>query len=189
MGLTKYDGTTFTSFTKEDGFTSSDVNSISQAPDGSIWFGTQGALFRYDGETFVNFTEEHGLNIKGYIPTLFDRKGHLWFSGLEGLYHYDGENLRHLFQPASYSLMEDSHGNIWFSGGALKGQDLKPGTSVLNRFDPTAGLENILAAREQIEVKRGAIFGLTEDNDGNIWFGTGRGIGIGRIDGVTVQYY
>ncbi len=31
------------------------------------------------------------------------------------------------------------------------------------------------------------IFGLTEDKDGNIWFGTGKG--IGRIDGDTVQYY
>jgi len=136
----------------------------------------------------VDFTEEQGLNIKGYIPTLFDRKGHLWFGGLDGIYHHDGEELQHLFQPASYSLMEDSHGNIWFSGGALKGQDLKPGTSVLNRFDPAAGLENILAEREQFEVKeRGMIFGLSEDKDGNIWFGTGSG--IGRIDGDTVKYY
>jgi len=189
MGATKYDGTTFTSFSKEDGFTSSDVNSISQAPDGSIWFGTRGALFHYDGETFVNFTEKHGLDITrtSYIPTLIDRKGHLWFSGENGIYHYDGKRVRHLFEPACFSLMEDSDGNIWFVGGALKGEGPKPSTSVLNRFDPATGLENILAAREQIEVKTGAIFGLTQDKDGNIWFGTGRG--IGRIDGDTVQYY
>jgi ligand-binding sensor domain-containing protein len=189
MGLTKYDGTTFTSFTKEDGFTSSDVNSISQAPDGSVWFGTRGALFHYDGKTFVNFTEKHGVNISSnsYIPTLIDRKGHLWFSGENGIYHYDGEKVRHLFQPTSFSLMEDSHGKIWFSGGAFKGEDPKPGTSVLNRFDPAAGLENILAARQQFELKGGMIFGLTEDKDGKIWFGTGRG--IGRIHGDNVQYY
>ena len=183
MGLTKYDGTTFTSFTKEDGFTSSDVHSISQAPDGSLWFGTRGALFHYDGETFVNFTEEHGVNIErnSYTPALIDRRGHVWFSGSKGIYHYDGEQVQHLFEPASFSLMEDSHGNIWFSG------DPEPGIVVLNRFDPAAGLENILEAREQFEVNSGAIFGLTEDKDGNIWFGTGRG--IGRIDGDTFQYY
>ena len=188
-GVTKYDGKTFTSFTKEDGFTSSDVNSISQAPDGSMWFGTRGALFHYDGKTFVNFTEKHGLNIPGYIPTLFDRKGRLWFSGENGLYHYDGQKVRHLFQHASYSLMEDSQGNIWFSGGGLKGEkDIKPGISILNRFDPAVGLENILTAMEQIQLKDcGMIFGLTEDKDGNIWFGTGRG--VGRINGDTVQYY
>ncbi len=83
--------------------------------------------------------------------------------------------------------MEDSHGKIWFSGGAFKGEDPKPGTSVLNRFDPAAGLENILAARQQFELKGGMIFGLTEDKDGKIWFGTGRG--IGRIHGDNVQYY
>jgi peptidoglycan hydrolase-like protein with peptidoglycan-binding domain len=189
MGLTKYDGTTFTSFTEEDDFTSSDVHSLSQAPDGSLWFGTRGALFHYDGETFVNFTEKHGVSIErnSYTPALIDRRGHVWFGGSKGIYHYDGERVLHLFEPACFSLMEDSHGNIWFVGGALKGEGPKPGTSVFNRFDPAAGLENILAAREQIEVKAGAIFGLTEDKDGNIWFGTGHG--IGRIDGDAVQYY
>lgn len=190
MGLTKYDGETFTSFTKEDGFTSSDVNSISQAPDGSIWFGTRGALFLYDGETFVNFTEKHKVKISSnsYIPTLIDRQGHLWFSGETGLYHYDGEKVQHVFEPTCFSLFEDSQGIIWFSGGAIKGEKvLKRGTSILNRFDPAAGLENILTARTQIEIDNPAIFGLSEDKDGNIWFGTGRG--IGRIDGDTVQYY
>lgn len=188
MGVTKYDGATFISFNKEDGFTSSDVNSISQAPDGSIWFGTRGALFRYDGEAFINFTEQHGLNIPGYIPTLFDRRGRLWFGGENGIYHYDGDKLRHLFRPASYSLMEDSQGNIWFSGGTLKGQEPMPGTSILNRFDPAGNLQDILTGSKQFEVKGGrGIFGLTEDNDGNIWFGTGRG--IGRIAGLTIKYY
>jgi len=188
MGLTKYDGTSFTSFTEADGFTSSDVHSIAEAPDGSLWFGTRGALFRYDGETFVNFTAEHGVEIErnSYTPALVDRRGHVWFSGSRGLHHYDGASVRRVFEPASFSLMEDSHGTIWFSGGALEGADPRPGTTVLNRFDPAAGVEDILTAREQIEVKAGAVFGMTEDGDGTIWFGTGSG--IGRIDGETVQY-
>jgi len=188
MGLTKYDGTTFTSFTEEDGFTRSDVSSISQAPDGSLWFGTRGALFRYDGETFSNFTEEHDVGVErnGYIPTLIDRKGHLWFSGSHGIYHYDGEELRHPFLLPSFSLLEDSQGNIWFSGGGLEGDEPKRGTSVLNRFDPAAGLENLLAGSKRFEIENGALFGLTEDEDGKIWFGTGRG--IGRIDGDAVRY-
>ena len=189
LGLTKYDGATFTSFGKADGFTNSDVNSISQSADGSIWFGTRGALFRYDGKTFVNFTKKHSLNIMGssYIPTLIDRRGHLWFGGANGLFHYDGKKVQRVFQPACFSLFEDSRGKIWFSGGTLKGEDPKPGFSVLNSFDLSAGLENIVVKREQIEIRQGAIFGLCEDKDGNIWFGTGRG--IGRIDGGKVKYY
>lgn len=179
MGVTKYDGTTFTSFAKKEGFTSSDVNSISQAPDGKIWFGTRGALFHYNGEKFVTFSDGH----TGYVPTLMDRKGHLWFGGMDGIYHYDGEKVRHVFEPSSYSLMEDSHGNIWFSGGASN-----DGSSVINRFAPAAGLENVFSARKQFDVKdRGIIFGLTEDKDGNIWFGTAPG--IGRIEGDMVRHY
>jgi ligand-binding sensor domain-containing protein len=186
-GATKYDGAAFTSFTKEDGFTNSDVNSISQASDGRIWFGTRGALFHYDGETFVDFTKKHGLNIRSYIPTLIDRRGHLWFGGDNGLYHYDGEQLQQVFEPDCFSLFEDSHGNIWFSGGAIQGQDGKPDTSVLNRFDPANGLEKIVAAKKQIKVESGLVFRLTEDEDGDIWFGSLRG--IGRINGDAVQYY
>ncbi len=189
MGLTKYDGTTFTSFTEKDGFTNSDVNSIAQAPDGSLWFGTRGALFRYDGEAFVNFTKKLGLNVDrgSYIPALIDRKGHVWFSGSNGIYHYDGETLRHPFKLASFCLMEDSRGNIWFNGGALGGEDPKPRTTVLNRFDPADGLESMLSSSKQFEVESAAVFGLTEDEDGNLWLGTGRG--VARIDGDTVQYY
>lgn len=189
MGVTKYDGKIFTSFTEKDGFTNSDVNSISQAPDGTIWFGTRGALFQYDGNTFVNFTEKHGLNFPGYIPTVIDQRGHLWFAGESGVYHFDGKKLQHLFIHPSYSLFEDSKGNIWFSGGSLLGEIFsKPGCSVLNRFDPSAGLKNISSASRQFEIKGGrGIFGISEDKDGNIWFGTGKG--IGRIDGDSIRYY
>lgn len=191
MGLSKYDGTTFTSFTEADGFTSSDVNSVSQAPDGSLWFGTRGALFRYDGERFVDFTAEHevGVDKSGYIPTLIDRAGHLWFGGAHGIYHYDGERLRHLFPLTCFSLFEDSRGHIWFSGGGLDGDEPRSGTSVLNRFDPAAGLDDILAASQRFEIESPALFGLTEDKEGKIWFGAGRG--VGRIDGEadTVEYY
>ena len=191
MGATKYDGKTFTPFDEGDGFTSRDVNSISQAPDGSIWFGSRGALFNYDGKSFVNFTKKHSLDLHphSYIPTLFDRNGHLWFGGENGIYHYDGKKLQHVFEQSSHTLFEDSRGNIWFTGGALKGDnEAKPGISILNRFDPSAGLDNILTARTQFEISGGrGIFGITEDRDGNIWFSSGRG--IGRIDGKSVRYY
>lgn len=189
-GVTKYDGTTFTSFGEEDGFTNTDVHSIAQAPDGDLWFGTRGALFRYDGKAFVNFTKQHGVDIEpnSYTPALIDRKGHVWFGGSHGLFHYDGTKVRHLFIPPSFSLLEDSQGNIWFTGGPLKDEEnASPGGSVINRFDPADGLDNFFPARKQIKVKSRAIFGMTEDKDGTIWFGTGRG--VGRIDGENVKYY
>ncbi|MCA8941328.1 MAG: hypothetical protein KDB80_02105 [Planctomycetes bacterium] len=189
MGLTRFDGRTFTAFDEGDGFTSSDVHSISQAADGSLWIGTRGALFRYDGSSFVNFTAQHDVDIdpNSYTPAIIDRRGHVWFGGSNGLYHYDGVKVRQLFEPACFSLMEDSRGGIWFSGGAIEGQDPIRGTVVLNRFDPAAGLDQFLATRTQIEVPTGAVFDLTEDRDGTIWFGAGSG--VGRIDGDSVRFY
>ncbi|MEM7455111.1 MAG: serine hydrolase [Planctomycetota bacterium] len=190
-GATKFDGTRFTAFDEDDGFTSADVASISEAPDGKIWFGSRGALFHFDGETFVNFTAEHELDIdsNSYIPTLIDRKGHLWFGGVSGLFHYDGERIRHVFEPTCHSLFEDSKGNIWFTGGTIRGEDKSGDTagSVLNRFDPETGLENMLEMSEQFKIQNGMIFGLSEDRDGNIWFGTGSG--VGRISGGLIQYF
>ena len=189
MGLTKFDGKTFTAFDETDGFTRKDVHSIEQAPDGSLWIGTRGALFHYDGKTFVDFTQKHGVDIQhtSYTPAVVDRLGHVWFGGSKGMYHYDGVKVRHVFQPACFSLMEDSKGHIWFTGGALEGQEPRPGVSVFNRFDPAAGVDNLLKSRKQIEVPSGAIFGLTEDRDGSIWFGTGRG--VGRLQGETAFYF
>ena len=177
-GITRYDGTTFTAFGAKDGFATSDVHSIAQAPDGRIWIGTRGALFHYDGKRFVNFTAEHGVDIEpnSYTPAIVDRKGHIWFGGSKGLYHYDGERVRHLFEPVAFSIFEDSRGRIWFTGGELEGRPSTPGHSVINRFDPTAGLENILTAHEQIEVEAHAIFGIIEDRDGQLWLGAGRGV-------------
>ena len=106
----------------------------------------------------------------------------------KGIYHYDGEQCAAPLPASRVSrFFEDSQGNIWFSGGGLEGDEPKPGTSVLNRFDPSAGLEDILAASKRFEIENGALFGLTEDKDGKIWFGTGSG--VGRIDGDRVQYY
>lgn len=188
-GVTRYDGKTFKTFTKKDGFTDTNAHSMSQAPDGKVWLGTRGALFHYDGKEFVNFTEKHnvGIDKNSYTPVVVDRQGHVWFGGSNGLYHYDGTEVRHLFEPAAFALLEDSKGRIWFTGGGLEGDQPKHGTRVLNRFDPSSGLESFATRRKKVEVKSHAIFELSEDRNGHIWFGTGRG--VCRVAEDTVHYY
>lgn len=187
-GVTKYDGSSFTAFGEADGFTERDVASIAQAPDGSLWFGTRGALFRYDGEAFANFTEEQQVEVhpNSYTPVVFDRAGKLWFGGATGLYQFDGEQVRHLLEPSVYSLLLDSSGQLWFVGGDLVGQQRQPGFSVLNRFDPAGELDLALAEREQVSIHSGAVFELSEDRQGRIWFGTGGG--VGRLAEGVVEY-
>ena len=189
MGVTKFDGETFSPFGEEAGFTNSDVHSIAQAPDGSLWFGTRGALFRFADGTFTDFTAEHGVDIEtnSYTPGWIDRHGHLWFSGSKGIFHYDGESLRHLYELPSFAFFEDSRGHLWFNGGGLEDDQPKPNKTVLHRFDPADGLENLGTAGQRFEIENGMVFGFEEDRDGQIWFGTGSG--LVRIAGDTVTYF
>ena len=43
-GLTRFDGVTWRTWTKEDGLTGNDVQSVRAAPDGRIWFISDGML-------------------------------------------------------------------------------------------------------------------------------------------------
>ena len=41
-GLSRFDGETWTTYTIKDGLAHDDVWSIAVAPDGGLWFGTEG---------------------------------------------------------------------------------------------------------------------------------------------------
>ena len=60
-GVSRYDGTTFTTYTTEDGLAANVVQSILEDQQGHLWFGTGGGVSRYDGETFATYTTEEGL--------------------------------------------------------------------------------------------------------------------------------
>ncbi len=58
-GATKFDGTTFTTYTKKDGLNGDNVYCILEDKAGNIWFGSVDAgLCRYDGKTFTNLSND-----------------------------------------------------------------------------------------------------------------------------------
>ncbi len=89
-GAYRYDGTSFTSFSKRDGL-SNNVTRIIEDKKGNIWFGG-GGLFRYDGKSFTRFTKKDGLINQDVWSILEDKAGNLWVGTREtGLYLYDGK--------------------------------------------------------------------------------------------------
>jgi uncharacterized RDD family membrane protein YckC/sugar lactone lactonase YvrE len=46
-GVSQFDGKTWTSYTSADGLVDDDVNAVEVAPDGAVWFATEGGLSRY----------------------------------------------------------------------------------------------------------------------------------------------
>ena len=90
-GAYRYDGKSFTNFTKNDGLSGNMITRIIEDKKGNIWFGGAG-LSRYDGKSFTRFTTKDGLINESVWSILEDNSGNLWVGTNEtGLYLYDGK--------------------------------------------------------------------------------------------------
>ena len=91
-GTYRYDGKSFTGFTKRDGLAGFGLlTRIIEDKKGNLWFGG-GGLSRYDGISFTRFTTKDGLINEDVWSILEDKTGNLWVgTGDTGLYLYDGK--------------------------------------------------------------------------------------------------
>lgn len=155
-GVCKYDGKTFTHFTKKDGLASNCVQAMEEDGQGNIWFGSRvaekdhpeadkrtgdGGLNRFDGKTFVQFPGIEGLGKNDIYAIEEDKKGNIWIGANGyGAYRYDGKNFtlfsetdRKDLMPYGYgiqSILEDKNGALWLglSGGLFR----LVGSSIMN---------------------------------------------------------
>ena len=124
-GLTKYDGNSYTHFTKEDGLPDNFTGGLYEDVNGNIWISTMlGGISIYDGKRFRNLLEEgviQGTEVSGVYE---DKSGNIWFSvEHEGIYKFDGESFT-LFEKEKNGLdsagimcfLEDSEGRFWVGG-------------------------------------------------------------------------
>ncbi|MEO1712079.1 MAG: two-component regulator propeller domain-containing protein, partial [Bacteroidota bacterium] len=59
-GIYKYDGETFTNYTKEDGLIHEEITNIYEDRSGKIWFGTTAGISVYDEGEFHSYSIEYG---------------------------------------------------------------------------------------------------------------------------------
>jgi ligand-binding sensor domain-containing protein len=62
-----------------------EVNDVSVAPDGSVWFGTDNGAARFDGEGWSHFGVENGLAHWNVNEVYVDRGGVVWFATSGGV--------------------------------------------------------------------------------------------------------
>ncbi|MCC6460350.1 MAG: hypothetical protein IT260_07750 [Saprospiraceae bacterium] len=149
-GACKYDGSSFTHFTKKDGLGSNNVSNILEDKQGNLWFATltsdfprnakEGGLCRYDGKTFVPFPEMKGLHENDVYTIYEDRAGNIWIGAIGlGAYRYtDGRFTLYtevdrkdlIYNFGIQGILEDRNGTLWFgfSGGLFRFS----GTSFVN---------------------------------------------------------
>ena len=154
----------FDIYTTEDGLLSNTVMSICQDRAGNFWFGTDDGVTRYDDTNFQNYTERDGLS-GDFVSAIYeDSRGRLWAINLRTIIQFDGVGFQTIKSewPHSrlYSIYEDRSGNLWFNGGGVTKYD---GTC-FQAFSTKDGL-----------ISNG-VLSMTEDDEGNMWFGTNSGI-------------
>ena len=90
-GAYRYDGKSFTSFTKKDGLSGDMVARIIEDKKGNLWFGGDG-LSRYDGKSFTRFTTKDGLLNNSIWLISEDKNGAIWVGTRETILHrFDGK--------------------------------------------------------------------------------------------------
>jgi ligand-binding sensor domain-containing protein len=158
-------------------WTHNDVNSIIEDKTGKFWFGTRGYATIYDGKTFTTITNKDGKPFTNVRSIIKDKKGNMWLGGADGLWRYDGSTFTNFTHKFVGYIYEDKKGNIWTSS-----ENANTPAWALSRYDEKS-LKDKKPTVTEITNKP-MIFGILEDDKGNIWFGALDG--VYRYDGKTI---
>lgn len=179
-GLSKFDGTVWTTYTAADGLIDNYVQCVASDNAGNVWIGTGNGVSKFNGSTWSTYTTEQGLpdNSVNYIA--IDNSGNVWFATYSGLAKFDGTNFTTFTTSdglssdlITYILPVGS--KIWLGtiGGGLACYDGSTFTSITT----TNGLpDNNTGAIEL-------------DANGKIWVGTYHGLAVINTSNVVETVY
>jgi len=152
----------------QDGAISPPTN-IAQTTDGFLWITTAQGLMRFDGVRFTAWQPPQGQNLPGtHFSAVFgSRDGSLWIGTTRGLARWKDGQLRTYTDLEHYTgisaIIEDDSGTIWVTRYGLYAREA-PLCSISEETLRCFG------KKDGIPVTYG--LGLTDDSDGNIWFGS-----------------
>lgn len=129
-GASKFNGDSFTHFTKKEGLNSNNVQSIVEDTEGTIWIATRvaekdnpdpdkrignGGLNKFDGKKFIHFPNIAGLHKSDVFTIYKDNTNKLWMSTTSnGVYTYvDNEFINYAVPKSTMSFLRDTKGTIW----------------------------------------------------------------------------
>jgi ligand-binding sensor domain-containing protein len=186
----------FTSYTTKNGLSDNFVCTLAEDKAGILWLGTNGGisccpsslpLFSNssgpsDQALFASFNIAKDTSFHLVRSIVEDHNGKIWIGSAEGLYRYEPGNLpgknraiTRVTKNGIYYIFEDDSGILWLSGEGLNNREMS-----LFRCDnrhPENNHPEKLLTRITSDLQ---VFGITQDRNGSIWYGTAEG--ICRID-------
>jgi ligand-binding sensor domain-containing protein len=178
-GVSKFDGTNWTTYTTADGLAYNEVCAIAIDAQGNKWFGTWGGgVSKFDGINWTTYTNPNATtSVYNYVTSIaIDAQGNKWFGTWGGgVSKFDGTSWTTysiadgLLADCVYSVVIDAQGIKWIGtqGGGVSKFDDKSWT---NYNTANSGI-----AYDQV-------CSIAIDAQGNKWFGTTLG-GVSKFDG------
>lgn len=178
-GASRFDGTTWRTFTTIDGLAGNNVSALARDSSGAVWIGTTAGLSRFDGATWKSYTTADGLPANRVRALLVGHDGSVWCGTPGGVGHLQGATWTRyttadgLAGNNVYAILEDPARTLWF------------GTSLgLSHFDGASWLTYTTSDG----LGSAWILSLAETPDSVLWVGTAGG-GVSRFDGSLWHTY
>jgi len=184
-GICRFDGREFVSYTRQNGLSGDVVWDILEDSKGNMWIGTDNGITMYDGYRFDTIEGRLNLTETNVFAIQEDSAGHIWLGSIgKGLYRitdYNRDSITFdrftreegLVSNYVFALYEDIYKRIW--AGTNNGISIYPYEAENPQFQ---NISAWLPGRD--------ITSITEDHDGNLWFGT-KSNGIFRIKNITPE--
>ncbi len=182
--IIKYDGKVFANLSEIKGLEELNVFSILEDRGGNYWFATElNGVKKYDGKTVTTLNTKSGLVDDLVYAIHEDHRGNLWFGTNGGISIYDdgtGEftnitTKQWLTNNYVMCILEDPENNFWigtYGQGVIKyTPSQKNGKGMY-----TDGSIETFTTRDGLVDDE--ILLMIFDNNGNLWLGTNKGIGV-----------
>lgn len=178
-GLSKYDGISFKNYTVDDGLTHNDINTIMEDSNGNYWIGTRGNACIFDGKRFIELKNNKGESFYNVWSIIEDESKDIWLIDSSGLWRYSNDTFEFSL-PDVWKIYQDSKGFYWFTGMH------KVGTSSLKRLATINDSNDGNSELKILQLDK-MLFGMVEDNYGNMWIGGGDG--VWSVNNESAIYY
>jgi len=179
-GVLKFDGTSWTTYTTDDGLLCDNVIDIAIDGDDKIWFATYDArctsgVSVFDGSTWTSYTTDDGLAHEWVDCIYADSGGDIWLGTFSGVSVFDGSTWTNPGVSQHVEcVVEDSKGNMWFCtpGGLIVYDGVNQ-----NKYTTSDGIGGHW------------ISDIAIDDDNNVWVGCGYSGGLSVFNGQTWTAY
>ncbi|MBX0333534.1 hypothetical protein K3G39_09810 [Pontibacter sp. HSC-14F20] len=172
-GLSRFDGSTFHTYTKRDGMSSNSISCLLLDSRNRIWIGTTDkGLMLFTGNSFYVYDLEAGLPPGGIYSITEDNQGTIWAASDSGVYSLAKNRFaQHTDLPAiRYNDILFTATNELWAGSDSQG---------LYRLN-AKGISNYTVANSELPYN--SINALDQSPDGTIWIGTADGVATFRLD-------